>query len=153
MPKAGRELGQRFQHESPLVKLRVRDLKSLRVHDLCTVQQDVDIDDPGAVLHTALPSHLQLDVRDAQQQAHGMQFRLSLHHRIEERRLILFVHRRRLVHRRNTCDPEAVRIQFADRGKQFRFTVTHVGAETEIDRPRHWNSPVCHEAFLRGILK
>jgi len=126
MARARRNLCKRRENESALGHPGMRDRELGCVHGFVTIQQNVQVNEPRAVLHASTPAQCSLNFEQCLEQISRRELRLNLNHAIEKPRLLAQFHRFSLVKCRLPHDSRAPTRDFLDRARKIRFAVADI---------------------------
>ena len=135
--EAGRDLGQRLEHEAPLVQARVGNHEAGSIAPLVPEEQDVDVDRARAVPLRAHAPHLALGGEARLEERLGTERRLSLRRQVQEPALGRPPHGLREPERAAPRHAEAASDEPPEGAIERGLAVAQVGAETEKDRRAH----------------
>jgi hypothetical protein len=129
------ELGQRLQHEQPLVQARMRDDEAVVAVDKVAIQQQIEIDGPRSI---ALLAHAPQSLLDRQQRIEEIVGRAIGPH-LDDGVEVVSLPRRpadrpRLVHRRYACDLDTLTLtQVCQCALQVVGAIVEVAAQSNIN--------------------
>lgn len=107
------DLGKWFQHEPSLMKTPMGKLKFRTVNDAIAVEEQININVSGTILHLSLPSHLLFDLQTSLHQRTRVEAGLNTERLIQKFRLIFEINRLGFVNPRRfkNTDPPPLQAQ------------------------------------------
>ena len=137
MHQLGEDLGERLEHEAPLVQPRVREHRGRAVAAQRAHEQDVDVDRARPVGLGAHAAELPLDGEAGREQLLGRLPGLAGGDRVQEEALRRPAHGLGQVERAQQRPAEAARLEPGEGARDRGLAIAEVGSETEHDARLH----------------
>jgi hypothetical protein len=131
--KIGSDFGQRDEDEVALKHAQMRDVEARCIDDGVIVEQDVEVDEAGAVGEWFAAAHVGFNAAESRKKLVGGEAGGGLEDSVEEPGLVEVVDGFRLVEAGEFDDSNGGVFEELNSAAKVGFTIANVGAEREVD--------------------